>query len=557
MARPILPRLDLRVLKNKSAGDPAQVPTASTVNGYRQGATVIDAITLPPFTADHPVNVYDVGRLVTNDSVRVNTGPATLLISGIESPTQVLLTNFSSSSVTVPAGARLVPTGNRPQFYAGSRGTAPLGTSFATDATMGRGGAHLSQDRVDYDIVIPGHPTRLYLDASGIYGRSNRKVSDARDYGEDVQAAIDALPAEGGVVLVSEGIKAQTAGILIQKPNVTLAGEGIGTYLRPAVVNAFDLITVEAPNFHLIDLTLVGDAYFNFPNGTKSCLVIRGPGFSGSSVAGLRLNNVLIQAAPKYGLWLRDATDVLAQDSQFLFNNDSGVRIESGSGGAATTRFLGCVASQNVNRGIEANGVTCLLLLGSNFEGNRGGYGASEGNCVDAENCVGLAIRSCYFEDANTTPRTHQFVALRSCPSAVVEGSWFQGGFLAPSEPLRPRQAVLFSNSPGARISSCSAQAMKDFFAFIDATSPDCIEFGNLEFGGAPGLITRLQIYGQRFISLSRRAVGVPTHAGETTFPSGNNVTPGSIAWAEALLPGHHHQLQVWDGNAWRGVELS
>lgn len=556
MARPILPRLDLRVLKNKSGSDAAQVPAAATVNVYRQGATVIAGITLPGYTADQSVDVHDAGRLVTNDSVRVDTGPATLMITGIESPTQVLLSNMSSSPVTLQAGARLVPTGNRPQLYAGSRGTVPIGTSFATDAGTGRGGAYLSQDRVDYEIVISGQATRLFRDASGGYGRSNRKVIDARDYGEDVQAAIDALPAFGGVVLVPEGIKAQTAGILIQKPNVTLVGEGAGTYLRPAAVDAFDLITVEGPNCRIVDLTLVGNAYHGYPGGTTSCLVVRGPGFSGNSVAGLRLKNVVIQSAPRYGLWLRDAIDVMAVEAQFVFNNDSGVRIESGAAGAASTRFIACVASQNMNRGLEANGVASLLLLGSNFEGNRSGYGATEGNCVDVENCLGVAMRSCYFEDANTTPRTHQYAAFRSCPSAIVEGCWFRGGFLPESEPKRPRRAVLFSNSPAARVSSCSAQAMKDQFALFDSTSLDCVEFANLDYED-PELITRLQIDAQRFISLGRRAVGVPTHATESTFPTGTDVTPGSLAWAEALLPGHHHQLRVWDGNSWRGVELA
>lgn len=556
MARPILPRLEVRVLRNKSASDAAQVPAASTINVYRQGATVIDAITLPAHTADHPVNVHDAGRLVTNDSVRVNTGPAVLSIGGIESPTQVLLSNFSSSSVTVPAGARLVPTGDRPLLYAGSRGTAPIGPSFGTDAIVGRGGAYLSQDRVDYDIVISGQPTRLYRDAAGSFGRSDRKLSDTRDYAGDVQAAIDALPAEGGVVLVPEGIKPQPAGIVIQTPNVTLIGEGIGTILRPATVNAFDLITVEAPNFRLRDLTLDCGAYMGYPNGTKSCLVVLGPGFSGNSAAGLRLNNVVIQAAPKYGLWLRDVTDVIAEDAFFVFNNDSGVRIESGSGGAASTRLLGCVAAQNGNRGLEASGVTCLLLLGSTFEGNQGGGGFAEGNGVDAESCVGLALRSCYFEDARTPSRANQFAAIRSCPSAVVEGCWFQGGYLPESEPGRPRRAVLFSNSPAARLSSCSAQAMKDLIALFDSSSPDCVEFANFDFDD-PNLITRLQIDAQRFISLGRRAVGVPGHAAESSFPTGSDVTPGSLAWAEALLPGHHQQLRVWDGSAWRGVEYS
>jgi hypothetical protein len=54
---------------------------------------------------------------------------------------------------------------------------------------------------------------------------------------------------------------------------------------------------------------------------------------------------------------------------------------------------------------------------------------------------------------------------------------------------------------------------------------------------------------------MSRRSLGVPSHAAESTLPTGAAVRTGSMAWAEALVPGHHKQLRIFDGYAWRGVD--
>ncbi len=553
MARQLLPRMELLVLKDLSATDPAQVPAAATIQLHRQGATVSATATIGPYWADYVVGVYDAGELATNDVVRVGTGPGTLIVAGVENATEVLLTNPTGTPVSLLPGTRLVPTANSPGAFADPYGYEPLGSTLVTDPATGRVAFYLSRDRVDYDVAIPGQPTRLFVDAAGEFGRSDQHWNDARDFGGDLRAAVEALPATGGVVFLPRGETTLSAPLVIRKPNVTLIGEGASSVIRPAsgMVNAFDLITVERPNFQIAEMIVDGGAQVSHSN-PKSCIVVRGPAHSGQSVAGMTLRNVIVAGAPKYGLWLRDAGSFLAKGCFFSFNQGSGVRIEGVAGSTRDIQLESCESGPNENRGLEASAVTGLLLNACIFEGNRGGSGDNEGNGVEARDCDRLAFRSCYFENADTPARTAQFLLLDGCPGAIVEGAWFQGGPAAGGSKW-PRRAVRFANSPGSRLGACGMQNMLEHEARFDATSPDCVEMGTrvLKVGVA---IARIETVGQRIISLSRRSLGIPAHAAESSLPSGANVRQGSLAWSDTLLPGHSLHLRIHDGAIWRGL---
>lgn len=72
----------------------------------------------------------------------------------------------------------------------------------------------------------------------------NTKIINVADYGSDgaaIQAAIDALPTEGGMVLIPEGTYNITTSISITKNNVTIVGAGTGTILN---VTAQDTIGI-------------------------------------------------------------------------------------------------------------------------------------------------------------------------------------------------------------------------------------------------------------------------------------------------------------------------
>jgi hypothetical protein len=83
--------------------------------------------------------------------------------------------------------------------------------------------------------------------------------------------------------------------------------------------------------------------------------------------------------------------------------------------------------------------------------------------------------------------------------------------------------------------------------------SPDCVELANHEDDHADA--PRFRVDGPRFIGLSRHALGVPAHDNISTLPSGDDVLPGTLAWAPSIPSGY--ELQVWNGVEWRTVVLT
>jgi len=557
MARPISPRFDIRVLKDKSTSDSAQVPaTDAVINFYRAGATVSEEITIPPLAEYVTVKIFDPGRLAVNDVVRSDTNTSHFVVSEITSPTELKLTSNMGSTFTLPLGSRLVPTNNPPSAYLDPLGTFPLGSSLAMDAA-GRASAYLTSDRVDFDVSIPGQPLRLHVDGGGAFGRSDQAWNNIRDFGGNLQAAIDALPADGGTVFVPCGDWPQASGVTVDKPNVTILGEQLGSVLRPKDSLTFDLITVNQTNFQMRDVTLDGKASAGDPNG-KCCLVVRGVGLSRHTVRGVALWHVWLTGAPRYGLWLRDVEDFYAQSCMIVANQGSGVRIERVSAATTVSRFVGGEIGQNHLRGLQAVGVSGVLLVGCTFEGNRAVGGEDDGVGVDIESCTRVELRSCYFEDAwnHTDTPSKQFVAIRSCASAIVTECWFKDD-LDPEHANRvARRGVKFIESPWSRLSNCAGRGLHDYLAVFDANSPDCVEMGSFEAGlDAPLTFPRLQIDAGSFIGMSRRALSVPRHPGETDLPPSAAMLRGAIAWVDQPDPGHSN-FQVWDGSCWNSAVI-
>lgn len=549
MARPIAPRFEITVLKDKNPpGDLAQVPAGATINFYRQGATVANPVTVMPGLPNAVAAVHDSGRLAVADTVRVGSTALTLGVSGIDSPTQVQLNNSGPDPVVISAGTRLIPTNDRPSAFADPRCTVSLGASITSSSSDGRASAYLTEDRVDYEVVIPGQPTRLYVDGAGVFGRSDQMWTDLRDFGGSLQAALDSLPAEGGKILVPIGEWLVPAGVIIDKPGVTIEGAGYGSVLRAQTPNAYDMITVDQSYFRMRDLKIDGGATTADPNG-KSCVVIRGLGVSGNLVLGEYFENVMFTRAPRYGLFVHDAIVLLAEGCQFESNPGSGAMLKTqpNGGGVTTVRFIGCTFSKNGSRGCEADQVTSFTFMGCTFEGNKGGTGTSEGNGLEAKNCPKIEVLSCYFRDPDTAVAPKNFLALDTCDGSLVDGCYFDGG---PIGAKRPDRGALFKNSDSSRMSSCGGKRLTSQLAKFDLDSFDCIELGNSEAESlASGTVVRLVAEGERFVGMSRRAIAPPALVAAIDRPSGA-ATPGSLVWFGG-------QLQVWTGSEWKNVVLT
>jgi hypothetical protein len=522
--------------------------TDAVINFYRSGATVSATTVVPASATGAQVPVFDLGQVATGDTVRIGVGPGTLTVSGLAT-NQVRVANPTSSPITLTSGSRLVPTNNRPNVYTDPLCSVALGSLLYPDST-GQASAYLPNNRMDYDVAIPGHSTRLYVDGAGMLGRSDRAWNDLRDFGGDLQAAINALPPAGGTVFVPRGVWLLTSGVTVDGLNVSIVGEQQGSVLRAATANAFDLITVNAAFFQMRDLTLDGAATEQDPAG-KSCLYIRGFGTSGHLILDVFLQNVTFTGAPNRGLKMEDVIIFIADGCHFDGNKGVGAWMDNGTidpQGSTTTQFIGCTFNQNGDRGCRANNVTVLTFRGCSFEGNRGAV-AGQGNAIDALGCNRIDILSSYFGPADTAAALDQFILVTGSGSVAVDACWFDGGADAAKQPA---QAVHLVVGPSSRVSNCAGKQLRSYLAVFDAASVDCVEFGNTETDQpAVRLLCEAPSQAQRLIGMSRRSLTAPMVDLEANLPSSaTDVLLGAIAWV------HQSEiLKVWAGS-WQLISL-
>jgi hypothetical protein len=130
-----LRRFDITIYRHKSAADSTQIPHAfARIDFYRQGATVSSAsITIDP-NSTAVVDVYDSGKLRRGGTVTAGASGPALSVTEDPSPTQVMLSNDSSTPVRLYAGTRLVLTSDPPNLYNDPFGTSSIGSFITADA---------------------------------------------------------------------------------------------------------------------------------------------------------------------------------------------------------------------------------------------------------------------------------------------------------------------------------------------------------------------------------------------------------------------------------------
>ncbi len=542
MARGILPRFETTVLRGRSPTDNTQVPAAATLEFYRQGATVASDVTIQPGVPPGIVPVHYSGQIEIGDTLRVGTSATNLTVVHVASTTEIHVNLDGPLPLLLSAGTRLWIASPRPTAFADPTGTSSLGASILTDAITGRASAYLSLDRFDFEVVIPGEPPRHYLDQAAAWGRSDQVWHDLRDFNGDLAAAVALLPDAGGVVYVPRGTWLMSAGVVVDRPNVTILGEGPASVLGPAAVNAFDLLTVTASRFRLKSLMLDGGATVYSATG-KCCVVVSGSGGSGNDA---HLEDVRITGAPRHGLWVKDSLGFSAERCQFDGNRGSGARLEAVTLECGSAGFTGCTFGQNDRRGLEAHRAHATRVLGGAFDGNRSGVAEFEGNALEFTECRAAQILSSSFRNAATTTRATNFVALSQCLSPQVDGCQFEGGA---DEPRRPVQGVVFDRSPGARLSNCHGKQLTSYLARFQQDSSDSVETCNLESEAlASGTIVRIRADTDRMVMMSRRTLSLPVVAMTGERPA--SPTPGTMVWLNG-------ELHVWTGaTGWKRGQL-
>jgi hypothetical protein len=558
------------IYKDKTSGDPSQVPASAVVDFYRQGGVITASATVPHGEVDYTLSVADIGRIRPGDQLFKNLDQTIVITVETVIDRQTLMVSGDDvSDLVLAAGDRLMIKSGRPTLYKNSIGASSYSLSqVETDATTGRTPPVYVAERF-VDVIVSGTGITTYALIDQQTGQEY-PVFNAQDMG-GIQAAIDALPDAGGTVYIPAGTYLLTAGLQLNRPGVTLLGDGVATIIRPQTTNTFNLVTVNATHCQIRNLVLDGQ-WTSSSSGSYSCLVMNGLGVSGHVVLQSFLENLSLLNAPKHGLLLVDMILFTAINCEFVANAGDGVRISASSAhtGITTLRFISCVMSANGGRGLRATpdgavfGVTNLTLFSCTFQSNRSGLGSSEGNAIEVNTSIQTTLQACYFEQAgassgSTDPRAQQMVALTNCPTAIVDGCTFQGNADSDSPyARRPHRAIAFFNSALARLSNCSVQNMATEFAHFSDTCNDAVEFANRDLDVSGGRPRFSMDDGVSIIGMSRGALGIPTYATDGDRPSPTNVRKGSLIWVDAPDPDlGNSNLQVSNGSAWKQVTIA
>jgi hypothetical protein len=466
---------------------------------------------------------------------------------------------------TVPASATATVGGGQTQMWNASAGSVPASTrttgaaSYAkklTDSvTMSWSLSHSDPWELAVVELLP-QGIRLYSDEDGQDCLCQPFAINAAEF-QSLQEAVDALPDQGGTLLVPGGTYVLTSTLLIDKSSVTIIGAGQTTRIIPAdpVHNPIDLINVSADLFRMSNLLLDGLAEEQDLEDGTSCLVFDGLGVTGRLILNCFLENVVVQGASKSGIRITDMIIFTAINCEAIFNPGDGLRIqgtEPPDGGSTMLSFTNCSMSQNggigANIGDVDTGNIGMNFLGCTFENNQGeGYTLADiGTAVNAVQCAKLSLYSCYFEEG--PEGCEQLVFFNTSPNGVVDNCWFAGHDV-------PKRAVFFATSSFSRFTSNSAEGFVDEIVRFDTNCLNCVEFANRDFDS--GTIPRIVVDANAtVIGMSRSALSIPRVLADTDRPTGSEVKVGSMVWV--MTPGgSNSKLQAWDGSAWKNIALT
>jgi len=426
----LVKRFEIVVYKDKTPGsDNAQVPALATINIYKQGSTVKTATSVPLTVDPVPVPVYDLGRIVVGDSLVVGVSSNTLLVDSITLPDTLNLLNTSGSTINLAVGARLVPTtaASRPNVYSDPLGSIALGSSIASDSVSGRANGYIRDRNFDYIVSGAGITPRLFIDASGGFELTAVAWISVLDY-PTLQAAVDAVPADGAVVYIPQGpqglpysstsLPAYNPPLILPFDRaVRLLGDGsFRTYLQSTDASK-DMIQMGGDYSAVEGMTLLGP---NQGGAGRGIVIWRKGDYQIPYQADIARNIVYraavrdcrIQWMPSWGIYVDDATrNGLPEFAVWaLFD---GVEIRENKLNPSEpdpTKKGGCVY-------LGLNGTTTQFFRGCNFK-NFLGFG------VRVRQAQGVSLSDCILENGDDS---QPYVSLENCELAALCHCWFEG----------------------------------------------------------------------------------------------------------------------------------
>lgn len=336
-------RFETSALKSASTTDPTQVPaSAAVLDVYKQGASVSADTTVT--TSSTAVAVYDVGALIAGDLVQVDADSTSLMtIVSVDSAIQIHAASTTGSPIALEVRNRLVPVTNRPTLYQDSVGSVAFVPSYQIQLdTTGYGYFYVSDRYFDYIISGSGIVSALFIDGESGWARGNTAWVNVRDY-PTFQAAINALPDEGGVVYIPAGTYTRdtvpaVVPMTIDRP-VKLLGDGSSPIGGGGTHVAYTTSGTPDTTNHLITVDSHDADWFRAEG-----IFFQGAGSSGSGSA----------------IYMKTVYDVIVRDCTFY--SFPSWAVQSGTGVDTTDDVVNCLFEHCIFDGSKSNG---LLQLGN------------------------------------------------------------------------------------------------------------------------------------------------------------------------------------------------
>lgn len=177
----------------------------------------------------------------------------------------------------------------------------------------------------------------------------------------DIQAAIDSLPAGGGVVYIKEGTYTITTTLTITSDNIALIGAGKASKIQAGS----NLIILEIGT--QVDVTEVAQS------GTFISQLYFFGDDKGSSTVGIkaRIENSRISDCwvtdCNNGIEVRKGADNTISNCTIIDNNNHGIMA---SAAASRLRVIGCEVSSNAAKGMSISGVTNSVFSNNTVRSN-------------------------------------------------------------------------------------------------------------------------------------------------------------------------------------------
>lgn len=407
----LLRRFDFVVYKNKSATDPAQVPAASTLTFYRQGATVKTTTTLLPTDppSERELPVYDIGQLQVGDFVAIGFNGPQFEVTGFVGRSKVRVLYTETSSLQVTSGTRLVAPSI--QAYKDATGSAPLTAPYTSDGTTGRFGAYISTSRFDFTVAGGGVSLRAYIDFDGGPATTPLGWLMARDF-PSLEAAITACSDGRETTIALEPIHYQFANTLVLpvSKQVRLLGAGRGLTILTCTDVDQPTVWIKGSRCTLESLTIEGPGAAGAGAGVVVGRLAADQPTPADVIRYTKLRDVHLLGTPSWGLdvlgWTSPGADT---NTLSIFGSFTNLTIEANrSNGALRIQRGNTTQSFSDSQFIHFIGQAAYLHFtdGCSFhQCTFEGYaGANPPPFVEVVNCRTARFSSCWLEEVPAPP---------------------------------------------------------------------------------------------------------------------------------------------------------